>query len=208
MPTSPPIKSSRKARLPGCRSVAIFAVILLVVFGLVLLGLFMRVVDRAQQMSAVQSVHAIGNAMDEYAGDHKGAYPDGKTSTEVFQKLIDGHYVDDPSVFYVPMSGKVKATSHKLTAENVCFDVTSGTTVDAPEGLPIVYSTGFTVTYLPGANATPDANARRPFHGAGIAVNYFIESIKFLPAAPDGSIRAFIPVTFNPGTKTYRQLEP
>ena len=51
-----------------------------------------------------------------------------KTSTEVFQKLLDEKYIADPSIFFLAMPGKVKATSQTLTADNVCFDVTSGIT--------------------------------------------------------------------------------
>jgi hypothetical protein len=155
--------------------------------------------------------------MIAYANDHGGKYPDGKTSTEVFQKLIDGQYINDPSFFYLrSMAGKRAATTNKLTADNVCFDVTSGVTNDAPDGLPVIFSSGYTVTYSPGANATRDA-AGSPTPFPGVAVGLIskdkdsdgeLVACRFTLAAEDGSIPAFVPATFKAGTNTYRQLKP
>ena len=94
--------------------------------------------------------------MSQYANDNNGNYPDGKSSTEVFQKMLDGGYVSDPSIFYVPMAGKTKAVAGQLLKpENVCFDVTSAADRSALDGLPIVFSTGYKVNYVPGGVAVP-----------------------------------------------------
>ncbi len=53
------------------------------------------------RMQAVQTTRTIGLCLYRYAQDHNGQYPDGKTSTEVFQQLIDEKYVTDPSIFYL-----------------------------------------------------------------------------------------------------------
>ena len=50
--------------------------------------------------------HALGLALYSYANDNSQLYPDGTNSTEVCQKLMDGGYVTDPSIFYIPMPGK------------------------------------------------------------------------------------------------------
>jgi hypothetical protein len=154
--------------------------------------------------------------MVAYANDHHGSYPDGKTSTEVFQKLLDGHYIDDPTIFYHrSIPGKTRATTSTLTVNNVCFDVTSGVTKDSPDGLPVIFSSGYTVTYAPGASAARDPNSPTPFNGDGIALGYISRdhpeyglACQFSISAPDGSIPKFIPETFDAGGKTYRQLRP
>ncbi len=60
---------------------------------------------RAYQSSLVQTAHALGIALYSYANDNQGLYPDGTSSTEVFQKLMDGGYVTDPAIFYIAMDG-------------------------------------------------------------------------------------------------------
>jgi hypothetical protein len=106
--------------------------------------------------AAMQTAHALGLAMFSYANDHDGQYPNGKSSTEVFQKLIDGQYVNDSSIFYVPMSGKMKSVpKQKLKPENVSFDVTTGADLHSSDKLPLVFLTGYKVDYAPGTPAVP-----------------------------------------------------
>ena len=103
--------------------------------------------------------------MYSYAYDNQGNYPDGKSSTEVFQKLLDEGYCTDPTVFFIPLSGKSEPIAgQKLKPENVCWDVTSGVDSSAPDGLPIVFTTGFKVTYIPGGTAVPIIYPYPPFH--------------------------------------------
>ena len=61
------------------------------------------------ESASLQKVHQIGVAMFSYMSDHNEQYPDGKSSTEVFQKLLDGGYVTDPTIFYVRYDRKVAA---------------------------------------------------------------------------------------------------
>jgi len=104
----------------------------------------------------VQTAHQIGVGMFGYANDNDGNYPDGKSSTEVFQKLLDGGYCSDPTVFYIPLPGKIKPTAgQKLKPENVCWDVTSGVDSSSPDRLPILFMTGYKVTYVPGGSLIP-----------------------------------------------------
>ncbi len=111
------------------------------------------------KIDRLQQARNIGSLMFEYATDHYAdgnSYPDGNSSTEVFQKLIDGGYCKDPTIFYVPLRGKVEPViGQKLKPENVCWDVTSGVTPNAPNGLPLVFMTGYQVTYASGADAIP-----------------------------------------------------
>lgn len=105
--------------------------------------------------------NSIALSMEVYSRDHEGKYPDGKSSTEVFQKLLDEGYVKDPSLFYIAMEGKTKPLpGQPLKPENVGWDVTTPIDTHMPSPgigspLPVVFSTGYKVSYLPGAAAVP-----------------------------------------------------
>jgi len=159
----------------------------------------------AKQTAATQQARAISLMMLQYSIDNN-AYPEGKTSTEVFQKLLDGKYATDPAIFYFRMAGKTKPTSSKLTPENVCFDVTSGAEPGSQDDVPLVFSTGYTLSYTAGASASPVAGTVFPFKG--LAVCYKSNSAKFLKADSDGTVPGVLPANFDPGTKTYTQLTP
>ena len=210
-PPPPPPPAPAKQGMHGCLLAAIivgcFFVGLFVLSCLagIALGPITNGILKAKENMSMQQARAIEIAMFSYANDNNGAYPDGKTSTEVFQKLIDGKYISDPGIFYVAMPGKTKATSNTLTADNVCYDVTSGVTANSPDDLPLVFSTGYDVTYSAGASATQD-RALTAFPGIDVA--YKSNSASFIQAGPDRAVRNFIPANFDPGNKTYRQLRP
>jgi hypothetical protein len=213
-PPPPPQKSKG---LGGCAIAAIvcgaLCVLMLPCCAGIALGPINAGIKLATQNVAMQRARQIELCMFSYATDHNGAYPDGKTSTEVFQKLLDGKYVTDPAIFYLAMPGKTKPTSNQLTAENVSFDVTSGVAADSSDFVPVVFCTGYTVTYAPDAKATRDQPVATPFPGpghkfTGIAVAYKSGFARFLLADDDGSIPYLIPPTFDAGGKTYTQLRP
>jgi len=163
---------------------------------------------QARRDAVMQQCRQIGGALFVYATDNvqnNNVYPDGKSSTEIFQKLLDENYVTDPSVFYFPMPGKTPPTAgQKLKPENVCFDVTLSADSDASDSMPLVFVTGYKVTYAPGAAAVPVA---KPFPQSMI-VFYKGHNSKVLIAGTDGSIANFVPSSFDPKGKTYRQLTP
>jgi hypothetical protein len=98
----------------------------------------------------------IGYILFAYANDNGGRYPDGNSSTEVFQKLIDANYVTDPSTFYLPLPGKTRPVpGQKLKPENVSWDITGGVTMKDSDGLPIVFMTGWKIAYVPDGGAVP-----------------------------------------------------
>jgi hypothetical protein len=103
--------------------------------------------------TAMETTRQIALAMAQYAQDHGGKYPGGASSTEVFQKLLDGKYVTDPATFYLIMPGKTQPTGTRLLPQNVCYDVTSGVDANSPESLPVVFVTGFRVEYQPDGSA-------------------------------------------------------
>lgn len=172
-------------------------------------------------------------AMNAYARDHQGAYPAGKSSTEIFQQLLDGQYVRDPSLFYIPCDGKTPPLPGRaLQPANVSWDVTSGLDAASSDLLPLVFSTGFKVAYVPGGAAVALAKARPHFdvgsltplqwwngdvlispYPDGIAVMYKSNSFMSINLAvtkadPGGVIPHIVPPDFQPDGKTYRQLTP
>jgi len=211
---SPPVLQPEKPRINGCLMTVLicFGMIILpfpiiAILAGIALGPINKGLEKAKENAAVQQSRAIALTMFQYSVDHNGAYPDGATSTEVFQKLIDEKYISDPKLFYVPMAGKVAPSSSRLSAENVSFDVTSGIDAQSPDDLPIVFSTGYTVTYTPGASAVRDqVGTEFPF--PGLVVAYKNNSASFKHAVPDASVPDFIPTDFNPGAQTCRQLRP
>lgn len=189
--------------------------------------------------------HTIGDALFYYAGHHDGKFPEGKSSTEVFQKLvdfgymspIDGRIVHDPGLFYVPMVGKTAPiTGQPLRPENICWDVTSPMEANASDFLPLVFLTGYKITYTPGGTAVPlvkpyppytrrpghwfDSGAADPADHPGIAVFYkggqagfrhlyFTETVTGPDTInPENSIPNFIQTDFDPKDITYHQLSP
>jgi hypothetical protein len=190
-------------------------------------------IGKAPESACLQMTHSLGLAMYSYANDYKGKYPDGKSSTEVFQQLLDGGYVTDPNLFYIPMKGKVKPVpGTKLKPENVSFDVTEGADFSSSDSLPIVFLTGYRIIYSPGAAAVPILTPyphywgefrswaewwrgeprREPMPRAGIAVLYRSNAAKFeyFVVGPNGAdvVPHFIPPDFQTNGKTYRQLTP
>ena len=189
----------------------------------ILVGPITNGIEKAKENVALQHARMIYIAMAAYAADHHGNFPDAdeapagqsiltlggsgsspgaSTSTEVFQKLIDEKYVSDPAIFYIAMPGKVRPVGNQLTADNVCFDVTAGLTSSAPNGLPIVFTTGFSVSYGNSIRVTRDGVS--PFPGF-IAV-YTGKSGHFIKLNPGES--AVIGPLFNPFGEKYRQLKP
>ena len=128
------------------------------------------------------------------------------------------------------MAGKTESkTGQQLKPENVCFDVTTSVDGSAPDGLPLVFSTGYKMNYMPGGAATLLVKPSKQYGGwwlklwrvsppafasTGIAVGYKNHSAVFKllntsPATnPDGSIPNFVPADFDAKGKTYRQLTP
>ena len=177
--------------------------------------------------------HAIGLALYSYANDNDLQYPDGSSSTEAFQKLLDGGYITDPNILYIPMPGKVPPKpGQKLKSENVSWDLTAPVNSSQASQLPLLFMTGYKVNYIPGGSATPLHGIPQYGHllqqpswekwlglspkivyepSPGIAVFYVNNAATFHStpeSSPDGSIPNFLPPDFKPDGNTYRQLTP
>jgi hypothetical protein len=89
------------------------------------------------ESGAMQATRTIALAMFQYANDNDKQYPDGKSSTELFQKLMDGNYITDPAVFFVPLPGKIRAAmGAKLKPVNVTYDDRMGYSNDGSRTVP------------------------------------------------------------------------
>ena len=179
------------------------------------------------QSSLLQAAHALGLALQSYRDAHDGKYPDGNSSTEIFQKLLDAGLVSDPGIFYIPLAGKIAPVpGQRLRPENVSWDVTAGVDSTAPEHLPVLFSTGYRVTYAPGGTAVPVIKPYPRFGykrtwlqwyyhfslnigGPGIAVYYAGNMAAFIvPQGDDFTMRNVLSPDFDSSGKSYRQLTP
>jgi hypothetical protein len=212
------------ARIAGFTSVKKFYVFRLIAI-LCLLSGINDLYANSKQSWGMQTARTIALAMFAYANDHDGRYPDGASSTEVFQELLDEGYIYDPIVLYLQIPGKIQGShGQKLKPENVCFDLTAGVDAKAPDGLPLVFVTGYKINYRPGSTALPLQKPRtwagwwngdpKPFDfPEGLAVAYKGNTARSLPldfsARPEGSISNFIPPDLAvPPDGAYHQLTP
>jgi hypothetical protein len=198
--------------------------------GIFFLGIILNPFRRGLLISVGKecpAARAIAGALNRYAKQN-GKYPDGNSSTEVFQKLLDGNYLSDPSIFYLPFPGKTKAVpGQSLKPENVSWDVTSGAGPDDSDELPLVFVTGSKVNYVPGGSAVALATPLPGFYGkqqptwiqrwnhdvlcsadGTLVVVYKGNSCVGYKLHTDGSVPNFIAPYFDAHGKTYRQLTP
>jgi len=234
---SEPETARDKRKFLGCGCLGwTIALVLLVFLAGIAIGPMPGGIKAAPESAAMQTSRQIGLMMFSYSNDHDQQYPDGKSSTEVFQQLLDGNYATDPVIFYLPMDGKIPPASgqKKLKPENVSWDVTGGLDSSSRMELPVVFMTGYKVSYSAGGKAVPlvkpyprfgwvDSHqtwfdwlmGRPTLHYSecgGFAVMYKSNSATFrkldTTANPDGSIPNFVSPDFKPDGKTYRQLTP
>jgi hypothetical protein len=81
----------------------------------------------------------------KYAQKHEGHFPEGNTSTEVFQRLIEEKYAQT-RVFWLE-GRKMPPSPDRLSPENVGFDFTKGADLKSPGWVPRVIPTGFKIDY-------------------------------------------------------------
>ena len=215
-------------RIKNARRFLIVCGLLLVAIAVVV-GPMTNAVHHPPGNILMQNSRQIAQCLLSYAQEHDNRYPEGNSSTEVFQKLIDTGYCQDPSIFYVPLPSKKPALpGQKLKPENVCWDLTLEAEPNSPEGLPIVFMTGYKVTYAPSAAAVAlikpypeygDDPPKFPYTSSSnypaIAVSYGGNDSLWIHmnnggyfTGPDGTLPNFVPSSFKPDGHTYHQLTP
>ena len=206
-----------------------FAFVVVFLFGIAL-GPVTGSISKARALEARNGVTEIAVALRQYASDHQGEFPPGKSSTEIFQALIAGGYITDLGIFFEPGSpGKIRPVwNQKLKPYNVCYDITVPLTANSAMALPIVFMTGFRIEYKPGGRAVPLSDAirkRKPYmvgffeNGRGafypLAGDYEWPAIFTRENDPDemklrrdGTIDNFISPLASPIGKNCQQLTP
>lgn len=207
------LKLNKKEK--GCFTGCLVFIVLIIISALLPEGHY----SQARQNQATLQSRTIGTELWQYAQDHAGKYPEGKSSTEIFQKLLDEKYVSDPTLFYYPLPGKVKPETSTLQPDNVSWDVTCCVDSTSPDNLPVVFLTGCKITYQAGAKAVllqqpiPRSwsdwwhNTPQPIHFVAVCSKSMSATSLRNPDA-DGSFPNFIPADFDAKGKTYRQLTP
>jgi hypothetical protein len=214
------VSTGSSPRPPGSREQpprSQFLKILVPLFALLAVGFIMvgpivpgRIPPDERESPAMQTARIIELALFQYAQDHKGLYPSGRSSTEVFQKLVDGNYVSDPSIFWLKMKGKNRATSNHLEPENIGFDVTEGMTDHSPDMVPGVFATGYLVEYKPGGHAIPLVDRARPVVCRdGLPVAYHNNDTYYRTTLDRaGVVTNAVPIDADLGPGPYTQLTP
>jgi hypothetical protein len=182
---------------------------ILAVFSVIAIGPISVGPRQSPESAAMRTTSTITLAMFQFSNDHGGSYPTGISSTEVFQQLIDGNYVTDPALFYVPMPGKTKSTSSKLKPENVSYDVTSPVNSQSPDGLPLVFLTGYRINYQPNGSAVRLSASSSPFPSLGVCYKANDAIFKIPnPTTSSDTIQNFLPPAFDAKGQKYQQLTP
>jgi hypothetical protein len=155
---------------------------------------------------AMEQSRAIYALLMAYADNHRGAFPTGRSSTEIFQKLVEENHfiasgmsrdelyrqagyedsnIHDTAIFYLKVPGKSLATSTVLKPENVCFDVTIPLGREELGACPMVFLTGYRVQYVPNGKAVcPDASQVPSWSGISYSNQVSISVWDNRPAPP------------------------
>jgi len=182
---------------------------------------------KARQTAATASSHSIGLLMTQYGLD-QGNYPDAATSTDAFKLLLSKGYLSSADIFYLPNGTATKfagtSPATNLTSANVSWDIIGvngtgagsgpvGITVNAPDELPLVFSTGGTVNIPQQAGpGSATCTASGPLGTDGLSVTYKDNHSVFAQVDSTASgtytISTFIEGSFDPKGLTYVQREP
>jgi prepilin-type N-terminal cleavage/methylation domain-containing protein len=169
----------------------------------------------AKDNAGMQTTHALYVADFQYNIDNNN-FADGADAGAIAQNLLNGGYISDPSIFFIAGGSTTKFTGSNaaqgITAQNVSWDFLgsgatyTGLTTSDPEQLPLVWSTGNTIT-IPAAagsygTATVNANGKNAYGTDGIPVAYLsgASSFKKVSNITTLSITQFIDDSYTPPT--------
>ena len=200
---------------------------ILVIFAGVACGPISDHMEKSKINRAVESARTINTLLSQYATDNNGVYPVGLgtpaagKSEGIARNLLENNYTTDTGIFAVGSIAKYGGTApdfSDFTASNISWDFTSGVTAStgvtsaAPDLLPMVYSTGESVTYPMTAATGLDLplSGNGPFAKKGVVVAYKNNTATFIPGTLSGTTvecRGFISSAFK-DTVPYTQIKP
>ncbi len=190
---------------------------------------------KAKENVALQEAHGLGLALFQFANDNDGTYPGTDSSknqtvassTDAFKLMVPTYISNTDSLFVAGPGGKTKyagTTQNGFTSQNVCWDMTAqqgdiGLGGNDPDQLPVVISTGSTITYPTGGTgsaqagtpvtATIGAPGTTCFGTDGVAVGYKDMSSAFKTANANNVASGFpISSASIVPAATYVQLQP
>ena len=191
-------------------------------------------IKKAKENAAMQTSHGLALAFFQYSTDN-GAFPGNlptatppvvvASASQAFEQLVPS-YVGNTDALWISGAGGGKysgsptaAAAGGLSAASVSWDVTTradgtGLQTSDPDQLPMIMSTGSTVTY-PGAGASAAATASitaaeeatNPFASDGIAVAYKDLSSQFAVSKTLGTAFNISSASLTP-VAAVQQLKP
>jgi prepilin-type N-terminal cleavage/methylation domain-containing protein len=212
---------------------------LLVVIGIiallagVALGPITGAMKTAKDNAAMQTTHSLYLADFQYSVDNtsQGQFADGTDGGAIAQELLNGGYITDPSIFYLAGGAATKFVganaANSITLKNVSWDfygVTGagsgastfvGVGTNDPDQLPLIWTTGNTITLPGGAGAYGPAVVNvpggNPLGTDGIPVVYKSGSSAFKKTnviGPPAQITQFVDESYNPPAGTVYAIRP
>ncbi len=207
---------------------ALFRTFYIALFLFILVGIFgprTGTIKSEQTASSMFTLKALMTALRQYALDHDGRYPTGRSSTEAFQKLLDENYVSDPGIFLggFPQPKKIRGKQLKLEPEDVGYDLTVPLDIHSPDDVPVMCLSYFSPAHADAIPVSPPGYQSNSQYGRCLPesmgermpwayvrrtrlFDYKRERDHEDQVLSDGTIIRFIPGTFAAKDHFYQQL--
>jgi hypothetical protein len=195
----------------------------LVALSLILVAVLVAVVSNYFKLRgtehALESARTLNTLLAQYATDNDGVYPVGENtraegkSEGIALDLLVNNYTPNADIFTVGWTRRYGGSAKDyadLAPENMSWDFTAGASAttgiktDAPDLLPVFYTTGQAVDYRPGKSVTLSGSG--PFGGRGMIVALKSGAVDYRPAA-NNVVPVFVSPDFK-DTGTYTQIRP
>ena len=195
-----------------------FVVVLLLLTG-VAFTMLSNYVKLHSPEHALENARTLNTLLAQYATDNDGAYPTGEgtraqgKSEGIALNLLQNQFTPNADIFAAGATPRYAGTDKDyadLAPENMSWDFTAGANAttgiksDAPDMLPVFYTTGETVKYRLGEDVTLSGNG--PFGTKGAIVALKSGAVEYHQAM-SSVIPCFVPTTFQ-DTGTYTQIKP
>jgi hypothetical protein len=192
----------------------VFFVVVLLLFAGVGFTLLSSYVKLHSPEHALENARTLNTLLAQYATDNDGTYPTGEgtraqgKSEGIALNLLQNQFTPNADIFAAGSTPRYAGADKDyadLAPENMSWDFTAGANAttgiktDAPDDLPVLYTTGQTVDYRPGQSVT--LSGKGPFAG-GMVVALKSGAAIYRP----GNSTFVVPVF--KGTGTYTQIKP